>query len=127
MEERERMYSRRQVADQLGKHYTTIRRWEAEGRIEVAAYDESGGHREPRFTQGEVDRLRDVLETQDSIVTTMERDRELEEELYALRRENGILRDDLERERSLVDRLLQIQRPDAEILRAKERMLTQDR
>lgn len=97
-----KLYTRRQAAERLGKHYTTIRRWEDSGRINVDSYVGEGATREPRFTEEEIQRVLDV-EGEDAQTPPQE----WAALLAAATREIEILRQDLDRERSLVDTLLQ--------------------
>ena len=102
----ERLYSRRQAADLLKVHYSSVRRWEQGGRLQVASYAVKGRRREPRFTREELDRIREELAAEGGLSEDMSPTREVE----ALRAENELLRADLGRERSLVDRLLEQER-----------------
>jgi transposase len=110
-EEERGLFSRRQVAEMLGRHYTTIRRWEKDGRIKVHSYIGTGRMSEPRFTGDEVARLRQELAASRTAApapaaATEEDVQKALRDLGALQAENDVLRDSLRRERSLLDRLL---------------------
>jgi hypothetical protein len=139
VQDTETLLSRRQAAARLGRSYNTVRRWEAEGRLKVRAYEGEGPTMSPRFAESDIDALAAELHKKDAhgmidpndLIELREEVERLRAEVERMRAENEMLKDDSERKQSFIerletftDRLLQVPASDVEALRRSAQVLS---